>query len=59
MAMPGPDDQAARNDAEMPHAHLSTVLREPSLRAALLAAGLAITWAAISRWQRSRPSPLW
>jgi hypothetical protein len=31
----------------------------PSLRAALLALGLGVLWAALSRWRRRGPADLW
>jgi len=36
-----------------------TALREPSLRAALLALSVGLLWAALSRWRRRRPADLW
>jgi hypothetical protein len=48
----GTEDSTGRNDR-------LAALREPSLRAALLALGVGAIWAALSRWRRSRPSDVW
>ncbi len=47
------DDVAGEDD------RLAAALREPSLRAALLAIGVGLIWTALSRWRRSRTPDLW
>jgi hypothetical protein len=47
---------------EDPHGRdhrFSTALRDPSLRAALLALGVGVIWTALSRWRRRRAADLW
>jgi hypothetical protein len=34
-------------------------LREPSLRAAMVAFGAGVVWAALVHWRRSRPEDPW
>ena len=37
----------------------TAAMTEPSLRAALLALGIGLVWAALSRGRRHRPTDLW
>jgi hypothetical protein len=58
MKLQDEDDLDDTQDSGDPSDRLA-LLREPSLRAALLALGMGAIWAALSRWRRRRPSDLW
>jgi hypothetical protein len=56
----GPDgDTAVGDDQSTPERGRLAALSEPSLRAALLALGLGLTWLALSRGRQRRAPDLW
>jgi hypothetical protein len=53
------EPESEAHDRGAPDHPLSTALRDPPLRAALLALGVGIVWAALAVGRRRRPTDVW